>query len=188
MACITFTLLLPKAAADQQAKAQDQTAACAISSLPDGLQKKLGAQFASWKIQELRDLSPSASVRWSSADYTGCPGIAVGEFREKRRQSQAVLLVPRDKPDSAYCFVIYSAGSESSAEEFTVVEKRDRAGAANFFLNASRLDELFDEQARRKAHMGAKDAVLLFDSGETEYEVDAYFWVETSYRNTPVDL
>jgi hypothetical protein len=188
MIWIFFAFVLPEPAVSQPAKTQDQTTACALSSLPEGLQKKLAAQFASWKIQELHDLAPSAAVRWSSADYTGCPGMAAGEFREKRRLSQAVLLVPREKPDSAYRLVIYSAGNESSLEEFAVVEKRDQAGAANFFLNTSRLDELFNEEARRKGQMSAKDALLLFDAGETEYEVDAYYWAETSYRNTPVDM
>lgn len=185
---MTIWLALPKATRSQQAKAQDQDSTCTSSSLPEGLQKKLVAQFASWKIQELQGLSPSATVRWSSGYYTGCPGIVVGEFREKHRQSYAVLLVPRDKPDSAYRLVIYSQANGTSDEGFLIVEKRDGAGASNFFLSTARLDELFDEDSRRKSHMSAKDAVLLFDAGETEYEVDAYYWSESAYRSSPVDL
>jgi hypothetical protein len=185
---MTLWLALPKAACGQQTNSPAQDSACSTGSLPDGLRKKLAAQFASWKIQELHDLSPSGAVRWSSADYTGCPGIAAGEFRERHRQSDAVLLVPREKPDSAYRLVIYSASTGTAEEEFNVAEKRDVAGAANFFLNTAHLDELFDVEARRKSHMSAKDAVLLFDAGETEYEVDAYYWAETAYRSSPADI
>jgi len=179
---------VPRTTWSQEAKIPDANAACAASGLPEGLQKKLSAQFASWKIQGLGDLSPSAAARWAGGYYTGCPGIAAGEFREKRRQSCAILLVPHDKPDSAYRLVIYSQASGDSAEEFAVVERRDAAGASNFFVNTGRLDELFDEDSRRKSHMSAKDAVLLFDAGETEYEVDAYYWSENAYRNSAVDV
>jgi len=185
---VALYLALPSSVWSQQAKAPDPDAACAVSSLPEGLQKKLSAQFASWKIQELHDLSPSATARWAGGYYTGCPGFAAGEFREKHRPSYGVLLVPREKPDSAYRLVIYSQASGDSDEEFAVVEKRDAASASNFFLNTAHLNELFDEDSRRKQHMSAKDAVLLFDAGETEYEVDAYYWSENAYRNSPVDL
>jgi len=172
----------------QQAKAPDQDSTCASGSLPEGLQKKLAAQFASWKIQELHDLSTSAAARWAGGYYTGCPGIATGEFREKHRQSHAVFLVPRDKPDSAYRLVIYSQPTGASEEEFAIVDKRDGAGASHFFVNAGHLNELFDEDARRKRHMSAMDALLLFNAGDTEYEVDAYYWSESAYRNSPLDL
>jgi len=185
---ISLPPVLPQFAWSQSAKVANQDSPCSPNSLPDGLQTKLAAQFASWRIQDVHDLSPSANARWASGYYEGCPGIATGEFRDKIRPSYGVLLVPRDRPNAAYRFVVYTPARGTSEEEFAVVEKRDVEGASNFFLNAAHLDAIFDEESRRKKHMSAKDAVLLFDAGETEYEVDAYYWSESAYRNSPVDL
>lgn len=168
------------------ARANDAT--CSLNAFPVALQKKILAEFSSWKIQELGDLSLSAKARWHSANYLGCPGIAAGEFRENGQESYATLLVPREKPDSAYRLVIYSLNSANHGEEFRIVDTDDSLGASNFFLHVARTDKLFDGPSRRKFHIGTNDSVLLFDAGKTEYEVDAYYWSEGEYRSSPIDM
>jgi len=161
---------------------------CSTETLPHPFQKKLITEFSSWKIQDVADLSPSAKARWFSAEYADCPGLAAGEFRENKRQSYAVLLVPREKPDSAYRLAIYTPAGPDFKAEFQILDKGDDAGASNFFLHAARTDKLFDAPSRRKFHIETTDSFLFFDCGEQEYEVDAYFYADGAYRSSFVDM
>ena len=185
---LIFSLHFPSSTLSQPAKEPDQDKPCSTSGLPNGLQKKLSTEFGSWKIQELADLAASAKARWYAAEYNGCAGIADGEFREKNRTSYAVLLVPKDKPNTAYRLLIYSPSQGTAAEESAVIEKNDSQTASNFFLHAEKTDKLFDEESRLKRHITTTDAVLLFDAGENEYEVDAYYWSAGVYRSSTVDM
>jgi hypothetical protein len=161
---------------------------CSADTLPSQFRQKLSTEFRAWKIHELSDLSPFAKARWDSAKYAGCPGIAIGEFRENSRQSYAVIIVPREKPDSAYRLIIHTPGGPQFKEEFQIVDEGDVAGASNFFLHTERSEKLFDAQSRRKFHIGNNDSLLYFDCGEKEYEVDAYYYSEGKYRSSFVDM
>jgi hypothetical protein len=185
---LALTLALAKTAGAQQGANAEKDNPCSSNDFPAELRNKLKSEYAAWKIQNLQDLSPSANARWAGGSFTGCPGIAVGEFRETSGTSYAVLLVPQEKPDSGYQLISYTPKSSSSEAEFRIVEKRSLPGASNFFLRTGKMSELFDEESRRKFQIKAKEAFLLFDVGEQEYEVDAYFWSNGAYRNSPVDL
>jgi len=186
---LALSFMAPKDLFAQPAdKGPNQNDPCAMNSLPAGLQKKLASDFASWRVQKPSDLSPSANARWAAADFKDCPGIAAGNFRQKDKKSFAILLVPQEKPNTAYRLIIYSPGSETFQEEFAIVDKGDAAGASNLFLHESRISELFDETSRLKFHITAPDAVVVFDAGENEYEVQAYYWSDGVYRSSFVDM
>jgi hypothetical protein len=161
---------------------------CSADTLPNQFRQKLSTDFGAWKIHELGDLSAFAKARWDSAKYAGCPGFAIGEFRENNRQSYAVIIVPREKPDSAYRLMIYTPSGPQFKEEFQIVDKGDVAGASNFFLHTARSEKLFDAPSRRKFHIGNNDSLLFFDCGEKEYEVEAYYFSNGKYHSSFVDM
>jgi len=161
---------------------------CSLRTLPAELQKRLGAEFSSWKVQKPSDLSETAKVRWHSAKYAGCPGLDVGEFRENKRQSYAVLLVPREKPDSAYRMIIFTPSAPEFKQEFQVVDSGNAVGASNFFLHIVRTEKLFDTTSLSTYQIRTKEALLLFDAGKDEYEVDVYYWSDDGYRSLPLDV
>jgi hypothetical protein len=161
---------------------------CSADTLPSQFREKLSIGFGAWKIHELGDLSAFAKGRWDSAKYAGCPGIAIGEFRENSRQSYAVIIVPREKPDSAYRLMIYTPSGPQFKEDFQIVDQGDVAGASNFFLHTARSEKLFDAPSRRKFHIGSNDSLLFFDCGEKEYEVDAYYFSDGKYHSSFVDM
>jgi hypothetical protein len=181
-------LTLPGAVCSQPVADRVNHNPCSSDNFPVQFRQRLIAEFGSWKIHELDDLSAFAKARWHSAKYAGCPGIAVGEFRENNRQSYAVIIVPREKPHSAYRLIIYTPSGPQFTEEFQIVDRGDVAGASNFFLHTARSEKLFDAPSRRKFHIGNKDSLLLFDCGEKEYEVDAYYYSEGEYRSSFVDM
>ena len=188
LAVTAIGMTLPVAVYSQSKNAKADPNPCSTETLPHPFQQKLMAEFSSWKIQDVSDLSPSAKARWYSAEYADCPGIAAGEFRENKRQSYAVLLVPREKPDSAYQLVIYTASGPQYKEEFQVLDKGAAGGASNFFLHGTVTEKLFDGPSRRKLHIETHDSFLFFDCGEQEYEVDAYFYADGAYRSSFVDM
>lgn len=153
-------MALPVAVYSQPKSEKADPNPCSAETLPRPFQQKLMAEFSSWKVQDIPALSPSAKARWYSAEYADCPGIAVGEFRESKRQSYAVLLVSRENPDSAYRLVIYTASGPEFKEEFQVLDKGDLAGASNFFLHAMRTEKIFDAPSRRKFHIENSDSFL----------------------------
>jgi hypothetical protein len=163
---------------------QDRVA-CSSDALPVAIQGQLKTDFASWKIQEAKDLSSSARKRWESMKVRECPGIAFGEF-ETANKAYAVLLVPVDHPDTAYRFVVFSA-NEGQPFHRLLVEKLEGAGAANYFIHRVPIADFFSEVWKRKLHVNAKGGILLVDAGTTEYETDVYFWSEGRYQHQPVD-
>ena len=184
----TLSLALPAAALGQAEVSKHDEKSCSTNTLPTELQKKLAEQFANWRIQELRDLSPAAKARWYAGYYTGCPGLAAGEFRENGRGSYALLLVPAEKPDSAYRLVMYTPAAAKSAEEFDVLDKQDAPGASNFFVTSEKTADLFDAAARRNSDITAKETMVAFEVGENQYQVNAYYWADGAYRAVPLDL
>src|SRR5580692_3273210 len=67
--------------------------ACSLARLPVELQTRLQAEFASWRLQEISDLSPNAKGRWQAEKPLSCPGVAVGRFEKMSETSYAILLV-----------------------------------------------------------------------------------------------
>jgi len=187
-AVIAICIAIPVTAYSQPKNEKADRNPCSTEALPHPFQQKLMVEFGSWRIQEITDLSPSAKARWVSAEYADCPGIAAGEFRENKRRSYAVLLVSREKPDSAYRLAIYTPDGPDFKEEFQILDKGDSARASNFFLYATKTNKLFDGPSRRKFHIENNDSFLFFDCGEQEYEVDAYFYADGAYHNSPVDM
>jgi len=160
---------------------------CKMETLPSEIQTRLKQEFASWKMQESTDLSPSARERWKAEKPLGCPGVAVGAFRGSPTPSYAVLLVRTDHPDVGYRFLIFDRQAGKSSFGSKVIEKSDDSGASNFFVRKTRISKFFDLASRRKFQVQANDGVLLADAGEKEYEVEVYFWTSDGYQHQPVD-
>ncbi len=167
------------------AKGSPNRTPCSSEALPASIQDQLKTDFASWKIQEAGDLSASARKRWESMKVRECPGIAVGEF-ESANKAYAILLVPLSHPDMAYRFLVFS-GDEGQPYHRLLVEKWGGAGAANYFVDKVQIADFFSGAWKRKLHVAAKDGILFVDAGETEYEVDVYFWSDDRYQHQPVD-
>jgi hypothetical protein len=158
---------------------------CTSEALPAAIQSQLKTDFASWKVQETKDLSSSARKRWESMKVRNCPGIAMGEF-ETANRAYAVLLVPVDHPDAAYRFVVFS-GEEGQPFHKLVVEEWNGAGAANYFIRKVQIASFFSDAWKRKLHVASKEGILLADAGTTEYETDVYYWADQAYHHEPVD-
>jgi hypothetical protein len=177
--------LLGLAVGQQPATKQDSSL-CRVDSLPVSVQHGLRQDYASWKVQDVSGLSLRAHGRWESEKPLSCPGIAVGHF-ETGQTSYALLLVPVAKADAGYRFVAFSASPGQSDYEPTVLEKMDQAGAANYFIRATPIGKFFDQASKNRFNAHASDVILLFDSAEKEYGVDAYYWSQSRYRHDPVD-
>jgi hypothetical protein len=177
--------LLGLAVGQQPATKQDSSL-CRVDSLPVSVQHRLRQDYASWKVQDVSGLSLRAHGRWESEKPLSCPGIAVGHF-ETGQTSYALLLVPVAKADAGYRFVAFSASPGQSDYEPTVLEKMDQAGAANYFIRATPIGKFFDQASKNRFNAHASDVILLFDSAEKEYGVDAYYWSQSRYRHDPVD-
>lgn len=169
------------------AKATEESASCGLASLPADLQSRLKADYGSWKVQEAQTLSEHARKTWEGKKPPACPGIAVGLFQGAKTPSYAVLLVPVDRPDAGYRFVVFSRKTGQSSYEATVVEKSDDKGATNYFIRKVPISRFFNEESKRKFQVQAAEAILMVDSAETEYEADLYFWSNGRFQQQPVD-
>jgi hypothetical protein len=161
--------------------------ACNLGSLPSDIQDRLKADFGSWKIQEPQSLSEHARKTWEGKKPPACPGIAVGLFQSAKTPSYAVLLVPVDRPDAGYRFLVFSRKAGQPSVEATVVEQSDDHGASNYFIRKAPISRFFNEESKRKFQVQATDVILMVDSAEQEYEADIYFWLNGRFQQQPVD-
>src|SRR5271170_7445195 len=92
----------------QQGSANQGKEPTVCKPLPSDIQRQLGEKFGSWKIQETKDLSTTARERWKSEKPQECPGIAVGRFADGATLSYAVLLVPNERSDAGYKFLVFN--------------------------------------------------------------------------------
>jgi len=174
---------------------QDQTTtasgpSCSVDTLPPPVRVQLNTGYASWKIQDVFSLSPSARRTWEYKKLGKpgeCPGIAAGIF-EDGSEGYAVLLVPRARPERAYRFLVFSNRHGESAYQLTTVEASDKGGAQNLFLRSVRISDLFDHASRRKLGVVASEGVVIVESGNSELCADVFFWTKDGYRHEPMEF
>jgi hypothetical protein len=170
----------------------NKVAPCTLESLPKELQGRLKTEFASWRIQDLGDLSVTAKERWEGERRTPgrteplCPGFATGYFKTDQL-SYAVLLVPNEKPDAAYRIVIFTPSGGTTPGSLDIADQWDKGGAANYFIRGVRIAKVFSAEWLKKLKVAARDGVESVDAAENEYGVDVYFWADGQYRHEPID-
>lgn len=167
-----------------QAKQADLSSLCSLDILPKDFQRTLTAGFSSWKIQGPSNLTPNARGRWEAEKPLACPGIAVGQFETPGKNSYAVLLVPKNKPDSAYKLLVYAP---DLADHIRTLDEWNKGQAANYFIHSIVISKVFSKEWIGKLDVTAKDGILSADAGEKEYGVDIYFWTKGQYRHEPID-
>jgi len=161
------------------------TLGCSLEVLPPAVRRQLVAEYGSWKIQDLLNLSASARRSWEDRKYgkpSGCPGIATGTF-ENASEAYAVLLVPRARPERAYRFLVFSPRDGGPAYQLTTIEEFDEGGAQNLFIRSVRISDLFNSTARRKLGITANEGVVIVESGKKEFWTDVFFWTKHGYRS-----
>jgi hypothetical protein len=159
---------------------------CNSESLPDELRLRLKTEYSSWKVQDVPNLSVKARARWQGEKPLECPGIAVGEFKTSQL-SYALLLVPIEKSDAAYRFVIFTPSGGAAPGSLETVDQWEKGGAANYFLRSVRIAKVFSIEWVRKLRVGAKDGVMSVEAAENEYGVDVYFWAMGQFQHEPID-
>ena len=160
---------------------------CKPEILPPMVLSQIKADYGSWKIQDLSDLSLGARQEWEYKKYgkpSECPGIAIGQF-ENANQSYAVLLVPRSDPDSAYRFLVFSRRTSRTAYQLTILEKSDDPGVRNIFIRTVRLSDFFNDESRNKLDVRANQGILFVEAGENQYGANVFFWTRNGYRHEP---
>src|SRR6266481_4562740 len=75
---------------------------CNFGSLPSDIQNRLKSELATWKVQELENLSEYTRKTRAGKKPPTCPGIAVGLFQNAKVRSYVVLLVPVDHRDVGF--------------------------------------------------------------------------------------
>jgi hypothetical protein len=160
---------------------------CSMASVPSDVQNRLKADFGSWKIQEPENLSDYSRKTWAGRKPLGCPGAAEGLFQSARTRSHAFLLVPRDHPDTAYRFVVFTLKSGQSSYQATSLEQSDTPGASSYFIRKVPASQFFSIESKKKFHLEATECILLIDSAEQEYGTDIYFWANGHFEHEPVD-
>jgi hypothetical protein len=163
-----------------------QVKPCTLESLPDELQLRLKAEYSPWKVQDVPSLSVEAKARWQGEKPLECPGIAVGEFKTSQL-SYALLLVPFEKSDAAFRFMIFTPSGGAAPGSLETVDQWEKGGAANYFIRSVRIAKVFSNEWVKKLRVGAKDGVMSVEAAENEYGVDVYFWANGQYRHEPID-
>jgi hypothetical protein len=159
---------------------------CTLESLPAEFQARLKSDYSSWKIQDVSNLSVKARARWQGERPLECPGVAEGEFRTDQL-SYAVLLVPIEKPRSAYRLLIFTFRGDGASGMLETADHWDKGGAANCFIRRVRLAKVFSAEWVKKLNTAVKDGVMSVEAAENEYGVDVYFWANGQYRHEPID-
>jgi hypothetical protein len=160
---------------------------CRLEILPVELQNRLKSDFASWKIQEISDLSNSAKARWVAEKPQSCPGIAVGEFEIPDRTSYAVLLVPAGNPQAAYRLALFTPSGNNSTSSLRIAASWDKGGASNNFIHTVRVNKVFSADWIRRLRVRTQEAILSVESAEGEYGTEVYFWADNQYHHEPID-
>ena len=170
-----------------RSKSVGELPSCGRDSLPAELQHKLETNFSLWKIQDISSLSVRAKERWQGEKPLACPGIAVGQFEIPGQLSYAFLLVPRQKPDSAYRIVVFSPNPDHSAFSLEPIDEWEKGGAANNFIHTVAITKVFSAELIRKLKVGTRDGILVVESAQDEYGVDVFFWSNGAFRHEPID-
>jgi hypothetical protein len=160
---------------------------CDVNSLPSDIRDPIKRDYASWRIQEAPLLSEDAKKTWNSKQLQGCPGIATGLFQNSTLPSYAVLLVPANRPDAAYKFVVFSRTEDKPFYEPFEVAHSEDPGASNHFIRKAVLSDVFSEESKKKYQTLAPEGVLMVDSAKNEYQADIHFWSSNGWRHEPVD-
>jgi len=170
-----------------QSKSASQLPSCSSNSLPSEFRRELETSFSSRKIQEVSNLTARARERWQAEKPQACPGIAVGQFEIPGQSSYAVLLVPKENPDSAYTILVFSPNSSHPGAKLSTIDEWDKGGAANDFIHTITFAKVFSKESIRKLSVRAKDGILAVESGEDAYGVEVFFWSKGAYRHEPID-
>jgi hypothetical protein len=163
-----------------------QVKPCTLESLPDELRLRLKAEYSSWKVQDVPNLSVKAKARWQGEKPLECPGIAIGEFKTNQL-SYALLLVPIEESDAAFRFMIFTPSGGAAPGSLEAVDEWEKGGAANYFIRSVRIAKVFSSAWVRKLRVGTKDGVMSVEAAENEYGVEVYFWANGQYRHEPID-
>ncbi len=156
---------------------------------PHMVLSQLKAEYASWRVQDVSDLSPSARRSWDYKKYakpSECPGIAIGAF-ENANQSHAVLLVPRTRADSGYRLLVFSRKTSRPTYQLTVLEQSDDVGARDVFIRKVRISDFFNKQSQKQLSIGVNEGILIVESGEQQFGADIFFWTREGYRHKPTE-
>jgi hypothetical protein len=186
-AALCATALLGTAAEMSRSKSPSELPSCARDSLPGDLQSALETSLSSWKIQNVSSLSARANERWQAEKPLKCPGIAVGQFEILGQSSYAILLVPRQNPDSAYKILVFSPNANHPTAALRALDEWDKGGAANNFIHATTIAKVFSAESVRKLKVETKDGILAVESGEDEYGVEVFFGSNGAFRHEPID-
>jgi hypothetical protein len=169
------------------ARADKGVALCNVETLPQNIQSRIKAEFSSWRLQEPTDLTALAHERWESEKPIACPGMAVGQFEKDKRQSYAILLVPKAHADAGHRFLVFTPQVDPPAYDVKLLEQSDSNGASYYFIHTVRVSKLFDQVSRRKFDVQTSECILFVGSGQEGYEADVYFWTSRAYQHQPVD-
>jgi hypothetical protein len=102
-------------------------------------------------------------------------------------KAYAVLLVPADRPDRGFRFLVFSHSSAHRNYQSMIFEKSDDPGAGDVFIRKIQISDFFDNRSRSKFNVGANEAILIVEAGESQYGADVYFWTKNGYRHEPID-
>ncbi len=158
---------------------------CRSQRLPPAVITRLVSDFAGWRIQDVSDLSPSARSTWEYKKYSkplDCPGIAVGRF-ESANLSYAVLMVPRDHPDSAYKLLVFSGKGSERDYQVAVLDASADPGVNDIFIHTVRLGDFFSKDSQKQLEMTADDGIIFVEAGTKQYGAEVFFRSKNGYRH-----
>jgi hypothetical protein len=167
--------------------AEVESDACTLTRLPPEMQSHIQANYSSWQVQNISNLSASAKERWQSEKPLDCPGIAVGRFESINQKSYAVLLVHANTLNAGYRLLVFTPNGSHSRGAFTVIDQSDKIVASNFFIHQIIIGKVFDAEGVKRLRITTKVGILFVDAGVSEYEADVYSWTGDKYRHDPID-
>src|SRR5436190_6037043 len=141
------------------------------ANLPPQILKLLQANYSQWRIQTLSDLSPAARRSWDYKKYwkpNECPGVAIGQF-EARETSYALLIVPKEHPDSGYKLLAFARAKNTGDYKERVLEVSDKPGASDALIRKTKTGGFFDARSRKQFASSALDAILFLESGTKQF-------------------
>jgi hypothetical protein len=167
--------------------ADDAAALCQIETLPKDVRATLERRFYGWKVQDSSNLLPKARQKWASVAPLGCPGIAAGHYEDSRSVSYALLLVPVDRGDNGYKFLVFSAQSGQSFYGFKLLDQGS-VNASTFFIHAVAVDKALDSDMRKKLRPKGSDGISLAFADDRAPTKNVFFWTGQSYDHVQLDL
>ena len=162
---------------------------CRTPGLPASVASRLKAEYSSWRVHTGADLSPKARKDWEYKKYwkpSECPGFATGRFTNTQA-SYAFLLVPVDRPNTAYTLVVFSRSGRENAYQMTVIEKGDSANSRDVFIRSVKVRDFFDKRSQEQFKPEGAEGILIVESGEQQSGADVFFSTKNGYRREPVE-